>query len=61
MRTRQGRQGDKADKKGMIGHKTTHKLSILWIKSSLPTIPLSLPGLAFTGWASSLPQSTILF
>jgi hypothetical protein len=32
----------------MIGNKTTHKLSIFWIKSSLSTILPCLPGLAFT-------------
>jgi hypothetical protein len=32
----------------MIGNKTTHELSILWIKSSLSTILPCLPGLAFT-------------
>jgi hypothetical protein len=45
---RQGHKGGKPDKKGMIGHKITHKSSILWIKSSLFTIPPCLPGLAFT-------------
>jgi hypothetical protein len=32
----------------MISNKTTHELSILWIKSSLSTILPCLPGLAFT-------------
>jgi hypothetical protein len=40
---RQGRQGDKGGKPDKINH----KLSILWIKSSLSTILPCLPGLAF--------------